>query len=868
MLSPRLDLSVFCLALSLTCVGQEAKSPRVAPFIDNYCSDCHDDESRKGNLDLTALPFSPENENNRATWVKVYDYVTRGEMPPKKKARPHPKDLNEFTSSLTKSITAFETDETKRLGRATRRRLNRIEYQNTLRDLLQAPWLQLTLKLPDDAVEHLYNKIGDALDMTHVQLAAYLDTADFALREVMAKQVTPPQSTLKRYYAREQHSFIRNTRKYENEPERLVIPIIDHQAQFHLYLDRDKLQEIPSDPSIRERLAFVETASQYESYNMWFNDFEAPMAGKYKLRLKSYSVWVGPTKEHHTEPGMPHRWWIPDLSDVSIGRRTEPVTLLAETVPSTFRELGKFDTQIAPSVYELEAYLLQGETIRPELGRFFKSRQGAGRFRNPYATKEGLPGVAFNWLEVEGPIFDEWPPPGHRLLFGELPYRSVDRPKVGEAPIEVLSIAPLKDAKQLLSNFIAKAYRRPFLTKDIDRFLPVFQNVLANDNTFVDAMIAAYTAVLCSPEFIGFRESPGRLDDFAIASRLSYFLQNSAPDDELRRLADKSLLQSPEILREQTDRLLNTKKSEQFIHAFLDYWLDLRNIKTSAPDAMLYGDYYLNDLLIESTKEETQAFFQHLIKQDLPVKNLVDSEFVMVNESLAKHYDLPPIEGVALQAVSLPAKSPRGGLMTQASILKVTSNGMTTSPVKRGAWIMERLLGRRPPPPPANVSAVEPDTRGATTIREQLDKHRNVQSCRNCHLKIDPPGFALESFDVMGGWRTRYRAFAEEILPIRGTGHNGQKLFHHYAQPVDASGETEDGQAFEDIFEFKRILLQDQDQLARNMVSQFAVYATGAPIRFSDRIQIEKIIERAKSTNYGVRSLIHELVQSDLFLTK
>lgn len=181
---------------------------------------------------------------------------------------------------------------------------------------------------------------------------------------------------------------------------------------------------------------------------------------------------------------------------------------------------------------------------------------------------------------------------------------------------------------------------------------------------------------------------------------------------------------------------------------------------------------------------------------------------------------------------------------------------------------MERLIGRPPPPPPANVSAVEPDTRGATTIREQLDKHRNVQSCRNCHLKIDPPGFALESFDVMGGWRQAYRAFAEEVLPVRGIGHNGQKLFHHYAQPVDTTGETEDGQPFKDIHDFKRILLQDQAQLARNMVSQLAVYATGAPIRFSDRKVIEEIIQRTDTSHYGIRSLIHALIQSDLFLSK
>lgn len=282
MLKTILKLGLLLVAMLVERIDAASKAPAVTDFIENYCIDCHDDDSRKGDLDLTTLEFRPTDRNNLASWVKVYDYASSGEMPPKKKRRPDAEDLASFTSSLSQSITTFENAKATREGRATRRRLNRLEYQNTVRDLLKAPWLQLTAKLPDDAVEHLYNKIGDSLDMTHVQLAAYMNAADYALRDVMAKHDTRPEASVTRYYAREQHSFIRNTRKYENEPERLVIPIIDRQAQFHLYLDREKLQEIPSDPEIRERLAFVETASQYESYNMWFNDFEASQSGKYK----------------------------------------------------------------------------------------------------------------------------------------------------------------------------------------------------------------------------------------------------------------------------------------------------------------------------------------------------------------------------------------------------------------------------------------------------------------------------------------------------------------------------------------------------------------------------------------------------------
>jgi hypothetical protein len=425
----------------------------------------------------------------------------------------------------------------------------------------------------------------------------------------------------------------------------------------------------------------------------------------------------------------------------------------------------------------------------------------------------------------------------------------------------------MTDAERLLREFIGQAYRRPAGDVELKRFLPVVRSALKKGNSFTDAMIAAYTAVLCSPEFVCLEEKPGRLDDYALAARLAFFLWNSAPDEELRRCAAKGELQQPDVLRAQTERLLAHPKSRQFVDAFLDYWLDLRKILATAPDANLYSDYYLDDVLTESALEETRQFFIELLREDLPARNLVASDFAMLNERLAAHYGLPPVQGVALRRTLLPKDSPRGGLMTQAAVLKVTANGTTTSPVLRGVWILERLLGYKSPPPPATVSAVEPDIRGAVTIRQQLDKHRDVASCAVCHTKIDPPGFALESFDVMGGWRERYRAEGGST-PEKGIAKSGQKFAFHYALPVDASGELGDGRKFRDIREFKQLLLTDEKQIARNLAKQLTVYATGAPVGFADREQVEEMLQRASSSHYGVRSLIHELVQSDLFRNK
>src|SRR3989442_708420 len=576
-------------------------------------------------------------------------------------------------------------------------------------------------------------------------------------------------------------------------------------------------------------------------------------------------------------------WFTPHLDHIPRGPRDQRVTITPKRPPRLLRKLGDFDVTPEPGVHELDAWLLAGEMIRPDAGRLFRSRPGAARWQNPLAEKDGQPGVVFRWLEVEGPIYDEWPPAGHKLLFGDLPMGNRAAAKVDEDPsktnrfgqrrfrpppgVDVISKKPMVDAERLLRQFVRHAYRRPTSETDVKRFQPVVQSALKKGNNFTDAMIAGYTAVLCSPEFVYLEEKPGRLDDYALASRLAFFLWNSPPDDELRSCAEKNKLHEPDVLRAQTERLLADSKSRQFVDAFLDYWLDLRKIVATAPDANLYSDYYLDDLLTESALEETRLFFAELLRGDLPARNVVASGFAMLNERLAAHYGLPLVQGIALRRTALPKESARGGLMTQAAVLKVTANGTTTSPVLRGAWIMERILGQKPPPPPPSVPAIEPDTRGAVTIRQQLDKHRTLETCNACHAKIDPAGFALENFDVMGGWRDRYRAEAGCELS-QGIAKSGQKFTFHYSLPVDAGGELPDGRKVRDVRGLQQPLLADENQLARNLARQLAVYATGAPIRFADREQIEQALARASSSHYGVRSLIHELVQSELFLLK
>ncbi len=850
--------------------------PRIAAdFIEKHCASCHDDVEKKGDLDLTSLAYSPTDPTNHALWVKIYDRVADGEMPPKKKKRPDATELAAFSSTLTKSLATAERSRLVAEGRATQRRLNRYEYENALRDLLSAPWLQIRDALPEDGEANRFNKSGDALNVSHVQMGRYLAVADYALRQVIAGQPERPVTKITRYYAREQRSFVGPMKfsPFNTSPERASFPILGLAAQPDVRSEKAKITVGAADPVTRDLEAVGVVASNYEPIEPKFNQFKAPVAGRYKLRFNTFSVWVGPAKPVLGKDGkMQHpsvvKWWIPDLDDVSPGRRSEPVTIYSETPPRQLRYLGKFDAQPEPGVAELDVWLLAGETVRPDPARLFRSRPGASRWQNPLAEKDGQPGVAFRWLEVEGPLVDVWPSTGHRLLFGDLPIKKIAKPAAGTAPVEVVTTDPTGDATQLLAAFLARAYRRPVAKSEVQRFLPVVAKVLKDGGAFADAMIAGYTAVLCSPEFVCLEEKPGKLDDHAVAARLAFFLTNSAPDAELRALAAKGQLRKPAILRAQTERLLAGPKSQQFVDAFLDYWLDLRKTMGTAPDTALYDDYYLDDLLTESALEETQRYFAELIRADLPARTIAASDFAIINERLAVHYGLPGVEGVAHRRVPLPSDSVRGGLMTQAAVLKVTANGTTTSPVVRGAWIMERILGQPPPPPPKSVPAVEPDIRGAATIRQQLEKHRTLESCSACHAKIDPPGFALENFDVTGGWRDRYRAIVPGTTPEKGFGHGGQKFVFHYALPVDASGELADGRTFADIRDFKRLVATDEAALARNLAKQFVVYATGAPVRFSDRAAIEQIVQRTAASHYGVRALIHEVIQSELFLNK
>lgn len=882
-------------------------------FFDQYCGECHYEDAN-GGLDLSVLGFEPRNPDNLATWVRIFDRVSSGEMPPKKreKKRPTPEDLAAFTHALSASITTYEKDVTAREGRTVRRRLNGYEYENALRDLLHIPWVQVKDKLPHDGEAHRFNKSGEALDISFVQVERYLSAADHALRQAMSAAFERPKPTVRRIYARDAIGQWRyQPRENGTLPDRLMFPVLDSHAQPDVRAGRAP----NSSPDTREREAVGKVSSIFSDAGAYGWGYEAPVGGRYRVRLKGYSIWVsgggigrwfyeGQGEEKSPVYWLPV-WHRPNADEIWPGRNDEPIGIYAARSGQT-RPVGVMDFTPSPTVGEIEVQLAGGESLRTDGMRLFRTRVNGSdeQYVNPLATPEGMPGYAVQWLEVTGPLDDADARRGYELLFGDLPMRRVAEGEKGGVPIEVIvpdepppvggakapnfgagpggffrnpvtqmtvevsSRAPAKDAERLLRRFIRTAYRRPVEEAEVRRFLGLFEREYARGSGFARSMLTACTGVLVSPGFLFVDEQPGPLDDWALATRLALFLWNSTPDAGLRARAERGELRKPAVLRRETARLLADPKSRRFVDAFTDYWLDLRKIDDTSPSATLYNDYELDEPLKTAAVEETRLFFAELLRADLPARHVVDSDFTFLNERIARHYGIDGVRGAQLRRVTLPPGSERGGLMTMASVLKVTANGTTTSPVLRGHWITERILGIETRPPPPSVKAVEPDIRGAVTIRQQLALHRDHPSCAACHVKMDPPGFALESFDVMGAFRERYRAVADDVKPVSGYGLNGQAFAFHYGLPVDAAGELPDGRAFSDVKEFKRLIASDELSVARNLAKQLVIFATGAPVRFTDRDELERILQRASRRQYGVRTLVEEIIQSELFLSK
>lgn len=857
MLRPLNLLSILAVAI-LT--NTSAIAQPGAEFLEKHCFECHDDLESKGGLNLLDAAFEPGDRENFELWVKVHDMVDSGEMPPDDEARPDTRETTAFLSALSGPLTDADPERVTEHGRASVRRLNRLEYENALRQLLNAPWLLVANHLPEDSMAHGFNKSGESLDVSHVQMQKFLSVGEDAVRAAVNAAAHRPET--RRFHAREEELLLRYMKTLAIN--RAVVPLLGWEAQREVIFG-EQPKSAWGEPEIREREAMAMfVGSKTNATRADFRKMDPPISGRYRLRLKSYSIVAGANgtggKGLGFDPDGPSKPFFPDKRDIRRADRPEPVSLYAMKASGDSRLIAQFDAQPEPHVVEREVVLEKGDDIRVDPVRLV--RYEANWSGNPFQGPDSIPGYAMNWLEIEGPITEEWPPESYRAVFGDLPF------EVRNGEVRALPRDEDRDAEQLLGDFFSRSrFGRPVAPESLAESLGLYRVARELGYDFTDAMIQACTAILCSPEFLYLDPPPGRLPPDSLAARLAYFLWNSPPDRQL--LAARGLDEDPEILREQTARLLAGPKADRFVHGFLDYWLDLREINDTSPDAELYPEYSTDVLLVESALAETRLFFKTLLTENLPARTFIDSDFAFVNERLARHYGLDvPEMSVELRRVNLPTESPRGGLLTQASVLKITANGTTTSPVLRGVWIAERLLGIEIGLPPSGVEAIEPDTRGATTIREQLAKHIETESCAACHLKFDPIGFGLESFDVFGGWQDRYRALGEIGDPVEGFGIDGRAISYRLARPVESGSTLMSGEAFQHVHDLKKLLLRDERAIARNLLEHLVVYATGAPVSFSERGEIEAILDAAEESDYGVRDLVHALLQSLMFRQK
>jgi len=802
-----------------------APPTEVATFLSENCKGCHNASDRAGGLDIDELDWAIESQENRGHWIRIHDRVVRGEMPPESTLKDA--EIAPIAKTLKKTLHAEISERQDRDGRTSYRRLNRREFENSLHDLLgiDTPLQHL---LPEDGRASGYDTVSEGLRISGLQLEKYLEVIELALDDCI--QLTEEPTVFQK---RLRYHDEKGVRENLDKGEGVVDPV---SGEKHRQLFR------------QTENAIVFISHGYSPDDL--RQFSPPASGLYRIRASAYSVDT-------RDEAVALKVYSSDWKNSRMLRYFE----LREGVP----RVVEFTTRLTPN----EHLRFAGYGIGID-------SQGKSVWNVDTVRDWKVPGMALEWVEVEGPLIEHWPPQSVSRVFGDSSVRKLEKrgrwTQNGHIAYELAPENPKSESSDAIQRFAQRAFRRPLQDGQADRFIALAHSELDSGRSYEQAMRVALRSILISPKFLMLEESPGKLDDYALASRLSYCFWSSPPDEELLGLAKSGKLSDADVLRAQVDRLLDSPRSREFIVSFAGQWLDLFQIDATTPDAKLYPEY--DDLLRDSMVAETQAFFRELLQKNLPIGAIIDSDFVMIDRRLAEHYRLleefhlsdPNLYGEEVRRVQLPQDSPRGGIMTHASVLKVTANGTVTSPVLRGAWILRRLIGRPPSPPPP-VNAIEPDTRGATTIREQLSKHRDSETCNRCHREIDPPGFALESFDVIGGFRENYRSVGEGTPP-KAKLHGRDIWEYKLGKPVDPSGETSDGVPFSNIESFRNTLLRDQGQISRSLVEQFATYATGSAISFADREEIDRIAAEVQINGAGVRTLVHRVVASKLFTHK
>jgi mono/diheme cytochrome c family protein len=776
----------------------------VKPFFAQHCAACHGEKKQKGDLRVDTLVINFDSPKIMGHWEEIMNRINSGDMPPEEQPRPNPSDVARVAEWIAGQL--HDADAARHSSNGEKvafRKLSREEYANTIRDLLGVTFdVTDPTGLPEDPDWQGFQRIGSVLTLSPAHVEKYLAAAELVLNEALSLGPEP-----KREVTHWTPFDLRGWKGFEKE----------YQARG--IADKVRVDLVPNNGALDARSLNVKTAGDY-LVRVKVSGLR-PAAGR-APRLRLYAGNISRVLlEQDVE--------APEDQPVTIEFRTHlPVgnhqILVVNAVPGPNPEARRSRASGTPNA--------------------FTNLQSRVPWQMKFTDDDGQPIVPFlllDYVEWEGPVVESWPTPAHRRIFfgGEQATKDLDY------------------ARQVVARFAERAWRRPVQPAEADRLVKLVEQAQKLGDSFESSVKTALLAVLCSKSFLYLEEGQAsapspQLTDIELASRLSYFLWSSMPDQQLLDLAKAGRLHNADVLRAETRRMLADPKAAEFAETFPYQWLQLRKVGMFTPDKVLYPEY--DECLEKSMVAETTGYFRDVLLRNGSLREFLDSDWTLLNERLANHYGILGVRGEAMRRVSLKPEDHRGGLLTQGAILSLTSDGTRHRPVHRGVWLLESIVGKASPVPPANVPALNTPAPNArkTTVREKLELHRSDPNCNACHRKIDPLGLAFDNYDAIGRWR--------DVETVRdGIGDNPK---------LDPSGELYDGRKFADAAGLKRLLLDDTDKFAAAFLEKLATYALRRGMTFADRAELKRIADGAKTNDYQLASLIESLVASEIFLKR
>ncbi len=822
-----LKLAVWLAALFVSFVsasvvfGSDELDSNGKAFLTRYCVDCHQGSEPDGQRDLESLDFSKSDFDSQLLLQDAIDQLTLKTMPPDDAEQPTAEERLQGIRKLTNRLQAMRQETQSTGSRTVLRRLNQREYRNTVRDLLGIDMTMFdpSIEFPRDAPES-FDTIGDTQVMSAHLLESYFKAAELSVEKAFEVSAKPEEQSwsFKGDFYQQAELSSGHKKAFNNR----YLCLYDH----------------PFNDKIEGGYGPISNFKQ-----------GVPVAGVYEVRVLAKAMHLDTpysAKALKLDLAEPFRLGIrPGDTRIEDMVHRQPIQpLLAERLVSGdefqwYRFEVPLDRGFAPRfTFENGHHDFRGMVGRlyrydkDRLPEKIRSEKGIFLQRIALIQHAQIPHIRISEVEIKGPINYQWPNRSRSLLLDAAS----------------LSTGQVSDR---LEGFARRAFRRDVESQEVQDLVNFWKKRRELGRSVEKAFQDTLKSILCSPEFLYFQKSElGTESDFALAERLAYFLTSTMPDEQLLQLAANGKLRRESTLLAEARRLLSSKVSDAFIADFLDSWLALRSLGSMPPDEGDFWFYYAANLEVDS-KQETRLFFREILDQNRPVAELLSAKHSFVNRDLAKLYgvveQVPAAAAHEFRRIEFgdSAKESRGGLLGQSSIHTVSANGIDTSPVVRGVWMLENILGTPTPPPPDDVPAIDPDVRGAKSIRDLFNKHRESDTCNQCHRKIDPLGFALESFDAIG----RERAFYDSRRKER----------------IDTSGELPGGSKFSGLGELKQLLLERQKFFARNLTAKLLTHALGRRMEPSDRAAIDGILEPLADEGYSLKSLIEAIVRSDIF---